>query len=277
MDEDYRCMANAPILALDVRRGSGGTGAQRESEQRMAYADNYSATLARNYVETTGLTRRAPADLRLPCMVYAAVGALAEAGGGAAEAAMGDARRAPGVLNVLPYPGGLYEGSLGCLGGVAVVTRGYWLARQALGRLMEQCGVDAPQAEDGAAAAPDGAGAPASTLTGSSAACTVQFYQGRLRLWLPTSQPERVRAAAARLAGVAPETVDLRVLGGQDAPQGLAVLVPGIALARALESAPVQLIIAYDLGLLCDVPTHAEAPRLLREVPALPAEVALAA
>jgi len=199
------------------------------------------------------LTRRAPADVRLPCMVYAAVGALANPGAQVVDQAMSDARRAPGVVNVYTYPGGTVEGSLACEGGVAVVTRGYWLARQTLARLMDQCGPALrPAALDGAQVPADRA--MEANLTAASAACTVQWYNGQLRIWMTSSDPARVVAAAARIAGCRPEVVDLRLLGDADAVHGLAPLVPAIALARALQSAPVQLIVAYDLGLHCQPP-----------------------
>ena len=273
----------------------------------MAFAENYSATLARHYVaaasgsdpggvpvasfmrrnsaaqagtsgaamplgSATQSARRAPADLRLPCMVYAAVGVFANAGTQDVELSMAEARKAPGVLNVLSYPGAAYDGSLACKGGVAVIARGYWLARRALARWMDQCGT-APL--DGGEDRPDQSGG---VLTAAGAAvCTAQFYNGQLHLWMATSDPARVRAAAARIAGCALDAVDLRVLGHDDSPHGLAVLVPSIALARELQSAPVQLIVAHDLGLYCQASTVFEAPRALREVPGPDLVSALAA
>jgi hypothetical protein len=227
--------------------------------------------------QTPALTRRAPADVRLPCMVYAAVGALANPGAEVAEQAMVDARKAPGVVHVLTYDGGTVEGSLACEGGVAVVTRGYWLARQTLARLMDQCGPALrPAALDGSGAPPAGGLlAPATPLTAASAACTVQWYNGQLRIWMASADPARVIASAARIAGCATAVVDLRLLGDSDAVHGLAALVPAIALARALQAAPVQLIVAYDLGLHCQAP--AETVRAPREVAARPGNVVRAA
>lgn len=222
------------------------------------------------------LTRRAPADVRLPCMVYAAVGALANPGAQVAEQAMADARRAPGVVNVLTYEGGTVEGSLACEGGVAVVTRGYWLARQTLARLMDQCGPALRPAALDRGEATDGGFNPApGTLTAASAACTVQWYNGQLRIWMASADPARVVATAARIAGCAPNVVDLRLLGDADPVHGLAALVPAIALARALESAPVQLIVAYDLGLHCQPP--ADPARGQRDSGGRPGSIARAA
>jgi hypothetical protein len=275
------------------------TQVRRESEYRMAYAENYNATLARHYVEsksredcfpeavaesvapvasptpvvaTTLVTRRAPQDVRLPCMVYAAVGAVAGFATEAVELAMADTRKAPGVVSVLPYAGGEFAGSICCPDGVAVVTRGYWLARQMLARLMDQCGSPADRTRSQGEASPAGAG-----LTASSAACTVQFYHGHLRIWIAASDPARVRATAASIAGVAPAEVDLRLLGSEDGPHGLGALVPAISLARQLQSAPVQLIVAYDLGLQGLGAAAADAARVLREAALPNPAVALAA
>jgi hypothetical protein len=233
---------------------------------------------AASVVLATSVTRRAPQDVRLPCMVYAAVGALTNATAGTARQAMLETRKAPGVLNVYTYSGGVVEGSLACSGGVAVISRGYWLARQLLERLMDQCGAGArPVKLDDGVDAIDPTLPSLSSLTAGGAACTVQFYHGRLRIWMSTADAPRVRAAAARIAGCPLEVVDLRVLGNTDTAQGLAALLPGIALARELQSAPVQLIVGYDLGLHCLAPVLAEPARALRDIPVRALPVALAA
>lgn len=222
------------------------------------------------------LTRRPPADVRLPCMVYAAVGALVNPGAEVVELAMADARRAPGVVNVLTYAGGTVEGSLACAGGVAVITRGYWLARQALARLVGQFGPALrPVALDGGLDPECLSRASPSNLTATGAACTVQWYNGQLRIWMAAADPARVVAAAARIAGCPAAAVDLRLLGDGNAVHGLAALLPAIALARAVQSAPVQLIVAYDLGLHCQPPI--DAARVPREISAYPEGIARAA
>ncbi len=229
-------------------------------------------------VVTAAVTRRAPQDVRLPCMVYAAAGAMLDIGTEAVEQAMAETRKAPGVLNVLSYAGGELEGALACHGGVAVIARGYWLARQTLARLMDQCGATVqPTRIGGGQASVDSAAPYLSGLTASSAACTVQFYNGHLRIWISTSDPARVRVAAARIAGCEADAVDLRLLGAEDTPHGLAALVPAISLARQLQSAPVQLIVAYDLGLHAPDGAAGELPRSLREALARDVAVALAA
>jgi hypothetical protein len=271
----------------------------------VAYAEDFTPTAAGNYlagspavsdqspvlakrraasakrapeIDTRSLARHAPTYVRLPCMVFAAVGALTHAGTAALEPIMAETRKARGVLDLLTYAGGVYEPSQACRGGVAVIARGYWLARQSLDRLMDQCGVPRRVAAHvGRNEHHLSAPASLSGLTAESAACTAQFYNGHLRLWMPTSDPARVRATAARIAGIAPEAVDLRELGANESPDGLAVLVPAIALARHLQSAPVQLIVAYDLGVHCQIPALPSPARAPRQVPERDIGVALAA
>jgi hypothetical protein len=310
MECPYSFRRQVDLQLVKIRESSANAGTT------MAYTENYNAMLARNFVQpqpnsgaaarvnsallerlelTTGatappipvaapalstasITRRAPSDVRVPCMVYAAVGALSDAASDLTLQAMLEVRKAPGVLNVFSYTGGTVDGSLACSDGVAVVTRGYWLARQLLARLVDQCGdLVRPLGAAGGDDSVDPVAPTLSSLTASSAACTAQLYRGLLRIWMSTSDPVRVRSTAARIAGVAPDAVDLRVLGNTDTPHGLAVLVPAIALARELQSAPVQLIVAYDLGLRCQTPALAEAARSPWEVPARAKSVALAA
>jgi hypothetical protein len=255
--------------------GSALGGAKDGSAQDEALPSTHAAEEAVASVASSqalgAVTRRAPPDLRLPCMVYAAAGAL-DASGDEAQEAMAEVRRAPGVLQVVPYAGATFEGPQSCRDGVAVVARGYWLARQMLARLMDQCVPAGNKAAlDRDVEAPAGRLPTLAGLTASSAACTAQFNRGRLRVWISTSEPDRVRAAAGRLAGLAPEAVDLRLLGSSDGPMGLAVLVPAIALARELQSAPVQLIVAYELGV------HVPALQTVQVAPSREGSVALAA
>jgi hypothetical protein len=231
----------------------------------MAFAENYNANLAsqvcplparqdapdrppqagdRPPVRTPAAAasgRRVAGELRLPCMVFAAVG-VPPACGEALETALDVTRRAHGVIDVVNLGDTGLDG-----GGVAVIARGYWLARQALARFIDQC-------RDGVhlAAPPPDARRPAlanEAPTASSAACTAQLYRGHLRLWMGGSDPIGLRIAAARLAGVGADQVDLRLLGNLDGPHGMAVLHPAIFLAQRLQPAPVQIIIAHELPL----------------------------
>jgi hypothetical protein len=268
----------------------------------MAYAENYTATLSQHYVapsvnsgsapsssrasvlsalgfgKTRALgesqpvppppvTRRAPAEVRLPCMVYAAVGGFAHEMGDEAAPAIVDARSAPGVLQVIRYEGATVDGLLACRSGVASIARGQWLARQALVRLMERLG-PVHGAASRKCAEPAGGGA-------AGSACTAQMVDGRLRLWIAGGDVERIRATAGQLAGMLAEQVDLQFVRGSENDLGPGVLVPAIALARALQPLPVQVIVAYDLGLHRVMAPRTEEPRIGAPAPEFePADLA---
>ncbi len=78
--------------------------------------------------------------------------------------------------------------------------------------------------------------------------CTAQWIERpgdapRLRLWVPTQAPGFARATAARVAGLDPSQVDLEITelgGGFGRRLETDYLVPAIALARAVQPAPVQ-------------------------------------
>ncbi len=75
--------------------------------------------------------------------------------------------------------------------------------------------------------------------------CTAQFADGRVKLWLPTQVPSVVVAAAARVAGVDTEQVDLHVTllgGGFGRRLESDMAVQAVQLARELDGAPVQLL-----------------------------------
>ena len=202
-------------------------------------------------------TRKSPTDIRLPCMVYAAIGVLPA--GIEVDAALADMRKAPGVVQVIAY-----AGLLDPLAGeprreVAVIARGYWLARQLLGRLLAQVGADVLYVE-GRRANDD------SNNEGVSRA-TAQFIDGRLRLWLATSDAAASHAATARLANLAPRDLDLRVLGKARDPASSELLTAAIAVSRELRPTPVQVIVtptrvAPVLSSVrihaVDIPTHTE-------------------
>lgn len=208
--------------------------------------------------------RRAPSEVRLPCMLYAAVGVLPRHATLEVDIAITESRRSPGVIHVIPYPGLVCEQTGVARSEVAVVARGYWLARQALARLMVQCG--------GVVALP------ASNPVQEDVACpsrvtrgTAHFVDGRLRLWLATSQMEQTRALAARLAGIAEEYVDLRVVGEAEGAAPVDVITAALALARELQPSPVQVIVAQ----VVTVPLPAVA-RLDDQALAVPEEAATA-
>ncbi|SPE25865.1 hypothetical protein SBBP1_330006 [Burkholderiales bacterium] len=195
-------------------------------------------------------------------MVYAAVGARSPDAGPDTELAIAQMRKTPGVLHVISYDGPRLDGAPACGNGIAVVTRGYWLSRQALARLMAYCGGTVGMFawnSDVEATAAD-----ARVTRG-----TAQFGDGHLRLWLATTGAERSRAAAARIAGISQDLVDLRVVGMPQSDAGLNVLVSAIALARALQPVPVQVIVAQELE------HHPEAPMARYNVTALHIPAAL--
>jgi hypothetical protein len=182
------------------------------------------------------LARHTPTDVRLPCMVYAAIGALPRDAGPEAEQAIAAMRKAPGVLNVISYGAAIsFAEPLVHETGIAVIARGYWLARQSLARLLAQC------AAPGAAAPLPGPGAEGCVARG-----TAQFLDGRLRVWHATADAVRSRSIASRIAGIAEDSIDLRVVGDQESAAGLRVLVAAISLAHELQPAPVQVIVTVD-------------------------------
>jgi len=185
------------------------------------------------------LARRAPADLRLPCMVYAAI-AAAPRGRDVADLDLAAAGRSAGAVNVIAYDGVTCDDGSRSAAGIAVVARGYWLARKALARLLAQwVGDPRTRVSDymaGSTARSLGARANA------PAHCTAQLVDGHLRLWFATQDPARSRAAAAQLAGIAERLVDLCMFQVDSVAAGVELLAPAIALARALQPAPVQVI-----------------------------------
>ncbi len=214
-------------------------------------------------------------DVRLPGMLYAAVAGCPVPGGGIAKVDETEARKIPGVLGVVRY-----EGLAGCAPGVGVVARGYWLARRALdqlaitwdegphgkldsGELMAQMraalddssrsGFTFHERGDGAKAL---AGAPRVLRADYSAPwlahaalepmnCTAQFVDGRLRLWVPTQAASFALETAARASGLSKDRIDLvttAIGGGFGRRLESDFVVPAVALARAMQPAPVQVI-----------------------------------
>ncbi len=219
-----------------------------------------SSSLHAPHDSATPSSRRVPADIRLPCMVYAAVGELADAAAAATLAAMEEMRKAPGVVSVLTFETGK-SGAAAAPAGVAVIARGFWLARQCLARLIAQC---------------DGSNTDA-LLAPDVARGTAQVVDGRLRLWLATAQPARTLDEAARCAGLAREKIELRTVGSMDGQAGVEVLVPAIALARQLQPAPVQVIVAQCAAALPAPRQHAPVSQSVLQAMGLAAPVVLAA
>jgi len=186
------------------------------------------------------IARRAPADVRLPCMLYAAVGAFAGDAGEDTQLAIAQIRKMHGVLQVIRYEDAASAAGPASNAGIAVVTRGYWFSRQALARLMAQCGGTVGMFAWNSQA--EASEADARVTRG-----TAQFVDGHLHLWLATVDPGRSRSSAAHIANIAQDFVDLRVVGQPQSEAGRNVLVAAIALAHALQPAPVQVIVAQEL------------------------------
>jgi len=211
-------------------------------------------------------------------MVYAAIGA-APRGADVADLDLAGADRSAGVVNVIAYDGVTCDDGSRSAAGIAVVARGYWLARKTLARLLAQwAGTHGTRASGyiaGSTARSPGAHAD------SPAHCTAQLVDGHLRLWFATKDPARSRVAAARLAGIAEGLVDLCKVHVDSVEAGLELLAPAIALARALQPAPVQVIGAPELLALHLVPParseHAEAAALAPEPSGIRISEALAA
>lgn len=75
--------------------------------------------------------------------------------------------------------------------------------------------------------------------------CTAQFADGRVKLWVPTQVPSVAVSAAARIAGVPAEQVDLHVTllgGGFGRRLDTDMVVQAVTIARELDGAPVQLL-----------------------------------
>jgi hypothetical protein len=181
-------------------------------------------------------TRRPSGDLRLPGMVYAAVGTLGQPLS-QIDQHMSAARQTPGVLHVLPYSAAELDERRVGQEGVAVVSRGYWIARQKFDQLLEQCGAVSRQASPG-----------------SMAVCTVQWYRGQLRLWATVHDRLAFLSVASRLAGIALDQIELFPNPKSTETTDVAVLVPAIALARQLQPVAVQVLVGADLGAYCRVP-----------------------
>lgn len=185
---------------------------------------------------TPTLPRRPAAEVRLPCMLYAAVTVLPAQGAREIDLVLAETRSAPGVVHVIPYAGAAGDQAGSEQREVAVVTRGYWLARHALARLVDKLGGTVALA---AAGSQDPLACPSRITRG-----TAQFVEGHLRLWLSTSDVAGTRALAARLACIPEEHIDLRVVGDAQGAAPLDIVTAVLTLARELQPAPVQVIVA---------------------------------
>ncbi len=201
-------------------------------------------------------------------MLFAAVGVLPRQALAAVDTAIADCRKAPGVVQVVSYSGAVCDRTGQPRPEIAVVARGYWLARQALDRLLAHCGAPAALAQC----------SPGLESGLPRAVCAnAQLVDGCLRLWVSTADFEHSRALAARLSGIAEQYVDLRVVGSATANASAEVLTAAIALAREMQPAPVQVILAATIGAPSLSLAAVEAVAPADAAPGLEASVPLAA
>lgn len=168
-------------------------------------------------------------------MLYAAVGAISNEPEDSHVQTGTDARGVPGVIQVIRLEREIGDGFAVGASTLAVVARGYWLARQSLARMM-----------------PSGVH-PGSAPTDSAAIvathATAQFVEGRLRIWVANVDINPIRERAAHTSGLPEDHIDVRTVGHREGDCSAAVLAMAIWLARRLESAPVQAIVASDRAL----------------------------
>lgn len=219
-------------------------------------------------------------DARLPDMLYAAVRMSPVIGGSVARVDSAAALKLPGVRKVVDYSAVLPEKS-GAGAGLAVIAQTYWQARQAAQALdiewqpgaLAGLSSDAIYAdfaahlerEEGHAyytagdiAAVEGrAAGVAQTVQAEYRApflahaamepvnCTAQVVDGKVRIWAATQSPGFAVAAAARVAGVSEDDVELHVTllgGGFGRRLDVDMVAQAVAIARQAEGRPVQLI-----------------------------------
>lgn len=211
-------------------------------------------------------------DLKLPGMLYAGVAMCPIFGGSLGSSNIDAVSAMRGVKKLIP----LRADRSGAPDAMAVVADSRWHAMQAVKRLelvweagehakldsqaVMQSLSDALDTDDGYAYHREGNVAAlkaAKTVNAEYQApflahaameplnCTAQFTDGRVKLWLPTQVPSVVVAAAARVAGVATEQIDLHVSllgGGFGRRLESDIVVQAVQIARELDGAPVQLL-----------------------------------
>lgn len=219
-------------------------------------------------------------DVRPPGLLYAAVCMAPQLGATVARVVDAGAHALPGTLRTVQLPA-----EAGSTAGVAVVANGTWQAMRALQALQIEWTAPAHGPLDSAAmrrsqhealareegftffsqgdrmALPSGSVAmPAGGVQRVNAIyeapllahaalepinCTAQVLQGRVRLWIPTQVPQFARVAAARVAGVDEDAVDITVTslgGGFGRRLEVDVVVQAVRVALACNGRPVQLV-----------------------------------
>ncbi|WP_306392743.1 xanthine dehydrogenase family protein molybdopterin-binding subunit [Telluria beijingensis] len=225
-------------------------------------------------------------DARPPGMVYAAL-AMAPTVGATVAAFDADAvRRMPGVLAVV-HVSAAPAGRSGAGAAVAVVASTWWQARQAAQALPvrwqpgEHAGLSSAAILAGLARALDEEDGYVYHETGTREVegaartvraeyrapflahaalepvnCTAQVAGGKVKLWASTQVPSIAVDCAARVAGVAREDVAIDVMllgGGFGRRLEVDMVAQAVAVAKALDGQPVQLIWTREQDTMHDV------------------------
>jgi isoquinoline 1-oxidoreductase beta subunit len=213
------------------------------------------------------------ADVRPPGLLFAAVRMCPVLGGTAASIDAAPALALPGVSRVIPLD--VWGGGTG---GLAVVARNTWQARQGAQAVQVQwpnAGPDAPDTqriqahllqalntesghtfhEQGKATLAERAAvtridalyqAPyLAHATLEPMNCTAQVINGKVEIWLPTQVPTLARAMAAEVAGVQEDDVTVHVTllgGGFGRRLEVDFVGQAVQVAMACNGAPVQLL-----------------------------------
>lgn len=237
-------------------------------------------------------TARFGIDVRLPGMRYAAVRLSPQIGGAPGRVDARAALAMPGVERIVMLPA--YAGSSA---GFAVVARSYWLARQAVDAVQVEWRQPAGGAPDSRriadaleAAVRNAEGhvfhvageakeSPAdghvveawysapylahATLEPMNA--TARFDNGAVEVWAPTQVPQMCRGAAARVAGVPVEKVDLHVTllgGGFGRRLEVDHVAQAVRVAMDVPGVPVQLVWSREEDMRHDFYRPAQVARL---------------
>ena len=212
-------------------------------------------------------------DVRLPNMLFASVIQVPQMGGSLSSMDTQEALAMPGVVKCIQL-----SSAAGSALGFAVIAKSTWHAQQAaqkvkaqwsqrkegaidtkrieselIEKLKTESGFafheqgDAAKAEAGAARVIQGQyKAPyLAHATMEPMNCTAQFKNGQLEIWAPTQVPGLARAAAAKVADLDEEKVNLNVTllgGGFGRRLEVDVVVQAAQLAMAADGAPVQLV-----------------------------------
>jgi len=212
-------------------------------------------------------------DVRVPHMLFASIVQVPQMGGSLTSIETQEAMAMPGVVQCVQL-----SSAAGSAPGFAVIAKSTWHAQQAaqkvkaqwaqrtsgaidtkrieselLDKLNTESGFtfheqgDAAKAEAGAARvvqaqykAPYLAHATLEPMN-----CTAQFKYGQLEIWAPTQVPGLMRAAAAKVAGVAEDKVNVHVTllgGGFGRRLEVDVAAQATLLAMAANGAAVQLV-----------------------------------